>query len=179
MVGHLSRSPRAFLFSDDGKTPNNPDLPLLFYRKAVDFPRHLDPAAVLEQIFAYHGWKGTWRNGIHDFLHFHTRTHEVLAVARGQTRVQFGGAKGKTMTLTAGDVVVLPAGTGHRRVAPGADLLVVGAYPPEGDYDQPQPDEVDHAAAARCIAKVAVPKSDPVCADGPLCALWQKRVRHR
>jgi uncharacterized protein YjlB len=167
------RRPRLLLFADDGKTPNNPRCPMLLYRSAVGFRRHLDPAAVFEQVFAGNGWEESWRDGIFDFLHFHTRTHEVLGIARGQVRVRFGGAKGRTVTLRTGDVVVLPAGTGHQRVSPGNDLLVVGAYPPGGDYDQPQPGEIDHRNAVADIARVVTPKSHPLYGEQePLTIFW-------
>lgn len=167
------RRPRLLLFEDDGATPNNPRRPMLLYRNAVGFRRHLDPAAIFEQIFARNDWEESWRNGIFDFLHFHTRTHEVLGIARGQARVQFGGTRGKTVTLRAGDVVMLPAGTGHQRVSPSGNLLVVGAYPPGGDYDQPRPGEIDHRKAVADIAKVATPKSHPLYGEHePLSLFW-------
>jgi uncharacterized protein YjlB len=76
----------------------------------------------------------------YDFLHFHTRLHEVLGIARGRARVQFGGDKGRTPGVKAGGVIVLPAGTGHRRLSAGGDLLVVGACPASsGQYDEPTP----------------------------------------
>jgi uncharacterized protein YjlB len=37
-------------------------------------------------------------------------THEVLGIARGEVKVEFGGAKGNAITLKAGDVAILPAG---------------------------------------------------------------------
>jgi len=109
------RAARLHHFEDDGKTPNNPSLPLVIYRGAVRRRRGLDPAATFEVLFAANGWKGSWRDRIYNFLHFHTGTHEVLGIARGQARLQFGGDKGRTFGVKAGDVVVLPAaGTGHR-----------------------------------------------------------------
>src|SRR5262249_7352803 len=50
------------------------------------------------------------RNGIYNYAHYHSRTHEVLGVARGHARVRFGGERGKELRLKVGDVVVLPAG---------------------------------------------------------------------
>lgn len=169
-----TRKPEAFLFRDDGETPNNPAFPLLLYRDAVALSGELDPAAVLEEIFTDNGWGKAWRDGIHGFLHFHTRTHEVLGVALGEARVQFGGAKGKTIAVKAGDVVVLPAGTGHQRIDASRELLVVGAYPPDGQYDQPRPDEANGREARARIAKVRAPRTDPLYGPaGPLVHHWR------
>jgi uncharacterized protein YjlB len=168
------RTPRLYRFEDDGKTPNNPRLPLLHYHDVLQSRANLDPAAICEELFAAHGWKGSWRNGIYPFLHFHTGTHEVLGIARGSAHVQFGGDKGKTLTVEAGDVVVLPAGTGHRRISASDDLLVVGAYPESGDYDQPRPGEVDLPEARERIGKVPVPAQDPIFGRaGPLTEAWR------
>jgi mannose-6-phosphate isomerase-like protein (cupin superfamily) len=52
-----------------------------------------------------------WRDGIYDWIHYHSRTHEVLGIARGSAKAQFGGPKGRTVTLKAGDAAILPAGT--------------------------------------------------------------------
>jgi uncharacterized protein YjlB len=167
--------PRTYRFKDDGETPNNPRLPLLIYRSAVRFAPALDPAAILEDLFASHGWKGSWRDSIYPYNHFHTRTHEVLGIARGNARVRFGGAKGRDIELKAGDVIVIPAGTGHRRMAKSKDLLVVGAYPRHGKYDEPRPSEVDHAQAVEDIAKVRTPQTDPIHGvKGPLKVLWRR-----
>src|ERR1051325_2995388 len=70
-------------FRDDGYIPNNPKFPLLLYRKAVRFDRNHDPAATLEQIFAVHHWGDAWRNGVYDYVHYHSMIHEILGVARG------------------------------------------------------------------------------------------------
>jgi uncharacterized protein YjlB len=164
---------QAFRFEDDGETPNNPRLPLLVYRAAVDLVGERDPAVPFERTFAAHGWADGWRNGIHPFLHFHTATHEVLGIARGRATVQFGGARGQALTVEAGDVVVLPAGTGHRRIEASGDLLVVGAYPRNASFDQNRPGQVDHKRAVAAIAQVPMPEMDPVHgADGPLTKLW-------
>jgi uncharacterized protein YjlB len=77
------------------------------------FGRRYDPAAVLEKIFNVHGWGDAWRNGIYDFVHYHSMIHEVLGVARGSATLRLGGNKGRTVKVAAGDVIIVPAGVGH------------------------------------------------------------------
>src|SRR5262247_4148774 len=84
------RKPQTVRFKDDGAVPNNP-LPFCLYRGAVALADSADPAAIFEQLFAANGWGDGWRNGIYDYLHYHSRIHEVLGVARGRARVRFGG----------------------------------------------------------------------------------------
>ena len=169
---------QAFRFEDDGETPNNPRLPLVVYRAAVKLAGEHDPAAPFERAFAKHGWGDGWRNGIYPFLHFHTATHEVLGIARGRATVEFGGAKGQALTVEAGDVVVLPAGTGHRRIEASGDLLVVGAYPRNASFDQKRPGQVDHKKAVAAIAEVPLPEMDPVHGrEGPLMTFWKDALR--
>jgi uncharacterized protein YjlB len=84
--------------------------------------RAQDPAAVFEDLFESNGWKDSWRNGIYDYLHYYSRTHEVLGIACRHARVRFGGDGGKIVELRAEDVVILPAGTGHQRVSASRDL---------------------------------------------------------
>src|SRR5258708_16720597 len=105
----MPNDPLTFQFDDDGETPNNPRLPLVLYRRAIDVKAAGDPAASFEKTFAAHGWGDGWRNGIYDFLHFHSRTHEVLDIARGRARVEFGGAAGQAVELQAGALPLLPA----------------------------------------------------------------------
>jgi uncharacterized protein YjlB len=173
------QTPEVVRLREDGRTPNNPKLPLVIHRRAVRF--HVqDRAALLEELFLRHGWRDAWRDGIYDFLHFHTGTHEVLGIARGRVTVQFGGPAGPKVTLHAGDVAVLPAGTGHRRVRASRHLLVVGAYPDGGRYDEPRPEQVELAEARRSIAAVPRPRQDPVYgANGPLMSLWKPALTPR
>ena len=162
-------------FDDDGAIPNNPTLPLVHYRSPVRLTHAPDSAAVLEELFASNGWGGSWRNGIYDFLHYHSGSHEVLGIARGHARVHFGGRNGKIVALRAGDVVILPAGTGHQRVAASRDLLVVGAYTAAGQYDECKGSPEEHAHALQSIPRVALPARDPVYgADGPLLDCWSR-----
>jgi uncharacterized protein YjlB len=168
------RKPRSFTFADDGVIPNS-DLPLLVYRGAVHLSDARDPAALLEVLFARHGWKGSWRDSIYDYTHYHSQTHEVLGVARGTARVRFGGAEGRIISLKSGDVAILPAGVGHERIEASPDLLVVGAYPRPDRYDECRASLGEHDKARQRIARVPRPKKDPVYgAEGALPRLWLK-----
>jgi uncharacterized protein YjlB len=170
-----ARKPNAFRFKDDGVIPNNPKLPFILYRSPVRLTDDFDRAAVFEELFARNGWRDSWQNGIYDFAHYHSQTHEVLGVARGHARIRFGGERGKELRLKAGDVAVLPAGTGHQRLAASKDLLVVGAYPASGSYDECRTSAAEHNRALRTIPKVALPRKDPVYGrDGPLTRLWRR-----
>lgn len=158
-----------FCFADDGRIPNNL-LPLLLYRQAL---AGADLATVLERRFAANGWCGGWRNGIFDYHHFHSISHEVLGMARGEAVVRFGGERGRSVAVAVGDVVVIPAGVGHRLERGTADLLVVGAYPEGRDWDLRRGDPGERAEVLANIAAVPLPATDPLeGAGGPLTAAW-------
>ena len=166
--------PLTFLFKDDGAVPNNPALPVLVYKGAVETTG--DTAKTIENLFARNGWgHGQWRNGIYPFVHYHAMIHEALGIARGHARVQLGGRGGETFEFAAGDVAVLPAGTGHQRLEGSDDLLVIGAYPPEGTYNLCRGDNpADRDKALGTIPKVPLPGSDPVLGKtGGLPKLWR------
>jgi uncharacterized protein YjlB len=166
--------PATFHFADDGTIPNNP-LPFLVYRGAIDVLRVRDPARTIEQAFEQNGWgHGMWRNGIYPFVHYHSQIHEALGIAAGSARVRFGGKNGEELNVQAGDVAVLPAGTGHQRISASPDLLVIGAYPPGGRYDLCRGTPPEHARALATIPRVPLPQNDPLFgAGGPLTVLWR------
>jgi uncharacterized protein YjlB len=115
-----------------------------------------------------------WRNGIYPFVHYHSMIHEALGVARGRATVRFGGDNGREIEIAAGDVAILPAGTGHQCLSRSPDLLVIGAYPPSGKYDLCRGSKADHARALASIPQVPLPAADPVFGPkGPLVALWR------
>jgi uncharacterized protein YjlB len=172
------RKPNCWRFADDGLVPNHPRWPVIHYRGAVDLKGAADPAALFEVLFGSHGWKDCWRDVVYDYLHYHSDQHEVLGFARGAAALRLGGARGRKVNVKAGDVLILPAGTGHQRLSMSDDLLVVGAYPrPKGStkrgYDMCHPTKGDHDRAAIAIAKTPRPKADPVYGTrGPLTWLW-------
>lgn len=148
-------------------------LPLLVYQNALRIAgRAL--ASDAETVFTANGWGGSWRNGIYSFHHYHSTAHEVLAICCGQVRVQLGGEQGQAFDLAAGDVVVIPAGVGHKNLTASADLLVVGAYPPGQHWDlcYGKPDE--RPRVLHNIANVPLPSTDPVYGnEGPLLEQWR------
>lgn len=166
---------RQLYFHDDGATPNS-HLPVLHYHLR---PRPgADAAAAFEALFSEHQWSPLWRAGIFDYHHYHSTAHEALAVVRGRARVTLGGAAGQTLSLEPGDVLVLPAGTGHRCVESSRDFLVVGAYPRgQEDYDIQRPGSANHADSRARIARVPLPQADPLGgAQGPLMTAWSPQA---
>ena len=167
--------PLTFLFNDDGKVPNNPTLPALVYKAAIDLRGNADPEAAIERAFKKNGWgHNMWRNGIFPYAHYHSMIHEALGIARSRAKVRFGGAAGKVLELAPGDVAVLPAGTGHQCLWATPELCVIGAYPKRGSYDLCRGGKAEHAKALQTIPQVPTPDSDPVHGtDGPLTTLWR------
>ncbi|MFB4394245.1 MULTISPECIES: cupin domain-containing protein [unclassified Pseudomonas] len=159
-------------FDDDGATPNS-RFPVLRYQLRLD--PSLDPASAFEALFAAHRWTPMWRAGVFDYQHFHPNAHEVLGIACGQARLMLGGESGQRVSVKRGDVLVLPAGTGHRCIECSDDFLVVGAYPHgQEDYDIQRPDSAAHQQALARIAKVPLPEQDPVSgAEGALMSCWR------
>jgi uncharacterized protein YjlB len=144
---------------------------VLVYHAALDAQ---DEARAYEELFARHAWLGAWRNGIFPFHHFHSTAHEVLGIARGTAEVMLGGPQGRRFALRAGDVVILPAGTGHCNAGSSADLLVVGAYPNGMRWDLRRGDPDEHDEVRANIARVPIAEQDPVRGpNGPLGELWR------
>lgn len=162
------------LLQPNNGIPNNPKLPVLLYQQVFTNPQAL--AEQFKKAFAQNSWGGTWTNGVFNYHHYHSTSHEVLGVAAGKATLMLGGPNGEEVQLQAGDMVVLPAGTGHCRQHASADFSVVGAYPPgQGNYDictlQDNPAEKQHN-----IDQAALPATDPIFGkSGPLLQHWQQK----
>lgn len=153
---------QTLLLERNGWVPNNPRLRVLIYIKAIA-AKGKDPAALFEQIFSAHGWPPQWRDGVYDYHHYHTQGHEVLGIARGYARLMLGGPDGRVLEVSDGDVLLLPAGTGHCNIESSDDFLVVGAYPPGQHADICR--EAPNPAQLANIDKLPFPSQDPV--QGP------------
>ncbi|NKC16205.1 MAG: cupin domain-containing protein [Gammaproteobacteria bacterium] len=169
----MTRPVHPSLLLSNGGIPNNPRLPLLHYPDAVTIEGN-DPAAAFEDLFNRHGWGGGWRNGILGFHHYHSTAHEVLGIYSGEVTVLFGGEGGLTVVAKPGDVILVPAGIGHKRIATRGRLGIVGAYPEGQHADLCQGATGNGERHLTAVKAVPIPPLDPVHGtDGPMHQYWQ------
>jgi len=162
---------QTYHFKDDGIIPNNV-LPLLVYKFA--FPVSESLPDVMEETFTSHNWSNSWRNGVFPYHHYHSITHEVVGVYAGSASLHLGGEGGEKITVTAGDVLVIPAGVGHKKISQSDDFAVIGAYPDGKDYDLLTGKEGERARADEHIAGVPLPETDPVLGkEGGIAEYWK------
>jgi uncharacterized protein YjlB len=163
--------PLSLQLQDDGSIPNS-KFPLLIYQGALKLPAS-DPAALFEELFTSNHWSDSWRDGIYTYHHYHSTAHEVLGVYRGSATVQFGGERGTKQKVTAGDVIIIPAGVAHKNLGASSDFGVVGAYPAGQQWDMNYGQASERPQVDENIARVAMPEFDPVYGvDGPLKKSW-------
>lgn len=164
--------PQAIWLQPNGWVPNNDHLPVLLYHGTLPADE-ADTAAAFETMFERNGWPPQWRNGVYPFHHYHTTAHEVLGIAAGSARLMLGGPDGTEIAVTAGDVLLLPVGTGHCRLEASDDFLVIGAYPPDQDFDIRREAPTPEMRAS--MPNVSWPDTDPVSgAAEPLATQWRR-----
>jgi uncharacterized protein YjlB len=79
-----------------------------------------------------------WRYTMYSDTHFHSTTHEVLCIASGSAKCCFGGEENEGRiepVLEKGDVVIVPAGVGHRLLEDYGGFQMVGSYPKGKNWD--------------------------------------------
>jgi uncharacterized protein YjlB len=125
-------------------------------------------------LLAKNGWSGAWVDGIFSYHHYHSNAHEVLCVVGGSARLALGGPKGETIEVEAGDVVVIPAGVGHKNEGSNGGFTVVGAYPKgQESYDLRTGEEGERPGVLENIRSVSMPKMDPLFGEEePLLRRW-------
>lgn len=165
--------PLEFHFKDDGIIPNN-TIPLLLYKQAFTL-KGKEAGDLIEKHFASNNWTNSWRWGIYPFHHYHSNTHEVLGVISGQAVLHLGGEQGIKKQVESGDVIVIPAGVGHKCLSYSSDFVVLGAYP-----NGIKPDLIREAKSARPeadsnIEHVSLPDKDPLMGkNGGLTNIWHQ-----
>ena len=165
-------TPQKFYCKDDGSIPNSV-YPLLLYRGV--FTTYGDAGAEwLEGKFTANSWTNTWRWGIYPFHHYHSNTHEVLGVFSGSALLHLGGEAGEKTAVQAGDIIVIPAGVGHKCISHSEDFTVVGAYPGGLEPDLNRGEKGDRPKADENIANVPLPATDPLFGnEGGLVLIWK------
>jgi uncharacterized protein YjlB len=163
-----------FKFKKNKNFPNN-RLPVLIYKSALELPSQKKKAAIITQkVFSRNGWSNSWSNGIYDFHHYHSNTHECMAICMGTANIILGGPGGKRVKVEAGDVIILPAGVGHKCIKHSTDFLCVGAYPQGINYDTNLGKRKELMDARKNIKKLSLPKKDPVFGkEGFLKSYWK------
>ena len=147
--------------------PNSP-LAVLVYRGVLAETPADQLANAFEALFEANEWRGVWRNGIFPFHHYHSSAHEVLGIYSGRASVLFGGPHGVAFDIGPGDVVMIPAGVGHKRLSVRGRLGVVGAYP-----GGQSPDTCRSGEGADNVPGVPLPDYDPVYGKaGPIFEHW-------
>jgi uncharacterized protein YjlB len=163
--------PEKLFFKDDGQIPNS-KYPLLLYRNAFNL-RNDEGAEWLEKHFATNNWTNSWRNGVYSFHHYHSTSHEVLGVYSGEALLHLGGEQGQKIKVQAGDIIVIPAGVGHKNL--GSDNLgIVGAYPDGRSWDVNKGLPGERPGTDKTIAALPIPVTDPLRGkDTGLPVIWR------
>lgn len=157
--------PETLMFAPEGQTFGHPDYPALLYRGVLTGSAE-DSEALVDR----NGWPAQWRGGIFTYHHYHSTAHEALGVISGRARVVLGGPEGQEVSIRAGDLAVLPAGTGHCLLEESDDFEIFGAYPAgqqNWDICRKSPD----AETLQRIRAVPLPESDPL-TGGSMSELW-------
>lgn len=160
---------KAMHFPDDGHIPNNPRLPVILYPGA--FKTHPEE---IEPVFNMNGWGNSWQDDVLTYHHYHSNAHEVLGVRSGNAVLQIGGEQGGTVEVEKGDVILLPAGTGHKKLEGSTNFQVVGAYPGGRSPNTKTGEAADRPFVLEDIRNVPLPDADPVFGkEGPLHKHWK------
>jgi uncharacterized protein YjlB len=166
--------PEKYYIGDNGLFPGN-DLPVLYYKKAFSIPVFFG-ARKIRALLRKNDWTNSWKNGIYTYHHYHSNTHEVLVVLRGNTTLLLGGENGKQIALHKGDVIVIPAGVAHKNLGGEKDVACIGAYPVGCDFDMNYGNASERPKADINIENVPFPGKGPVSgASDPLLQLWKAR----
>jgi len=84
-----------------------------------------------------------------------------------------GGDDGQEVEVKTGDVAVLPAGTGHKKISSTGDFQIVGAYPGGVSPNKKVGNLDERPYVLEDIQNTPLPQKDPVYGnEGPLLKEW-------
>ncbi|KIW73646.1 hypothetical protein PV04_01745 [Phialophora macrospora] len=109
--------------------------PLMIYHGAFS---NATPSSVESHLRSVGVVSPQWTYTMFTETHFHSNTHEVLSIIAGSAKCCFGGEKNTERVepvLRQGDVVIVPAGVGHRLLEDYGDFQMVGSYPTGKTWD--------------------------------------------
>ncbi|CAK7264597.1 hypothetical protein SEPCBS119000_001079 [Sporothrix epigloea] len=175
----MALTPETYYLKRNQHAPNNA-YPVLVYRQCLPLPVS---EAKTTTFLEAHSWerKGVW--GHIGVRHFHPNVHECYGVIAGESTMLVGcgsddpDESGQQIELSVGDVIVLPAGTGHCNLQSTKDFLYVGVYPAGAPLYKAElgKEGADVAALWQEVDSVVMPMEDPVTGkDGALFELWIK-----
>ena len=171
----VSRPPKEIihvLIPSQGYFPNNNRIPLTLYKKAVHC-MNVTIEAIKKHLEANH-WINSWIDGIYDYHHYHSNTHECLVIIAGTCQIKIGEEEGAIYKVSQGDVIIFPAGVSHKNVASSADFSCIGSYPTQKDYDLKYGKADEHPEVDENIKMVQLPKCDPIYGEhGFLFDYWK------
>lgn len=157
-------------FTDDGTVPNS-HLPIILYLQVANNSSLSD---WFENKLKENNWGNNWRDIVLPYDHFHSNTHEVLALSSGTVSLKIGGNQGKIFNLSAGDVLIIPGGVGHYSVSKHTNYQFIGGYPNGNDWDLRTGLPEERPAVLANLAKIILPKTDPIFGEnGHLIDLWK------
>lgn len=143
-------------------TPNHMILPAIVYKETVD----------VKSQFKQAGWKILFESSVFDYHHYHPNTHEAIGVLSGEATLMIGGESGQKQKITQGQVLLLPAGYGHRLLESTEDFKVALSYPEQVDL-KIETSINDLSQVNSEINSVPLPKTDPVYnTQGPMFKEW-------
>jgi len=164
--------PAQIHIKDNGTFPGS-KLPVLHYKKAIKVP-FIFAGRKAKALFTKHNWTNTWRGGIYTYDHYHSNTHEAMAVIKCHTVLLLGGENGKHVHLEKGDVIVIPAGVAHKNLGKEKDVICIGGYPDGKDFDMNYGNAGERPGTDENIRSVPMPLTGPLYGEvDPLAKIWE------
>ncbi|GAA5845769.1 hypothetical protein JCM5353_004711 [Sporobolomyces roseus] len=159
------------------------NIPLLIYHSVFE-PSSVTPSS-LETHFRRIGIvEPQWRYTMYRQSHFHSTTHELLAISRGRALLCFGGEENERrveIEVVKGDVVLIPAGVSHRLLEDReGGFEMVGCYPKEAKgWDMCYGEEKDREKVEKIRGLGWFDEVDPVygSSEGPSTKVREGRGR--